>query len=474
MPPDGTETFVAQLRRERPMTMLCDEFGITGRRLAAALPRGRDEGLGGPVASSPTAGSGVVRGGGRSDRGSAAAAASLGPEEAALATGRTYPEMSWPAPSTIGAVLRREGLVRPDGRRQRRWPRSELRAPKAPNDVWGVDFKGWFRTRNGEPDPLTVTDLWSRFVLQVVILPIRTAEVRQEMESLFERYGVPGAIRSDNGAPFAGPGVGGLSRLSVDWLKAGIRLERIDGKPHQNGSHERFAARDFGGKCETGGYAVPPFTDASKRERPIGISPPRAGGAQGSSDCRREASFQPAGHKKLQDSGPRDFAKKKRPIGISPQRAAGAQGSSDCDAKRRALQEGGVSRSTPSIRFPTPCAPLLERPTGWMRGLEPPTTGTTIRCSAIELHPPPKSEAAAGWRAREDSNPPTRGLEGRRSVQTELLALPRFVFGPGRTVARRPARPLLLSGREDLNLRLPAPKAGALPDCATPRETREV
>ena len=92
-------------------------------------------------------------------------------------------------------------------------------------------------------DPLTVTDLSSRFILSLVILPIRTEEVRQEMETLFECYGAPGALRSDNGTPFAGPGVGGLSRLSVDWVKAGIRLERIDpGKPFQNGSHERMHA----------------------------------------------------------------------------------------------------------------------------------------------------------------------------------------------------------------------------------------
>ena len=132
----------------------------------------------------------------------------------------------------------------PDGRSQRRrWRRSgPLREPKAPNDIWGIDFKGWFRTRDGvRCDPLTVTDLSSRFILSLVILPIRTEEVRQEMEALFERYGVPGAMRSDNGTPFAGPGVGGLSRLSVDWVKAGIRLERIDpGKPFQNGSHERM------------------------------------------------------------------------------------------------------------------------------------------------------------------------------------------------------------------------------------------
>jgi len=245
-PMDLRQEFVlARLRRERPMTALCDEFGISRKTGYKWLRRYQEGGMKGLVDRS--------RAPRRQARAlSAEVVAAIvearrqrphwGPKKLRWQLERSYPEMRWPAPSTIGEVLRREGLVRPDGHRQRRWPRSELRAPQAPNDVWGVDFKGWFRTRNGERcDPLTVTDLWSRFVLQVAILPIRTAEVREEMEKLFERFGVPGAIRSDNGAPFAGPGVGGLSRLSVDWVKAGIRLERIEpGKPHQNGSQERL------------------------------------------------------------------------------------------------------------------------------------------------------------------------------------------------------------------------------------------
>ena len=123
-------------------------------------------------------------------------------------------------------------------------PGRPLRAAEGPNDVWCIDFKGWFRTRDGERcDPLTVTvtDAYSRYLLACVIVPPRTEEVRAALEELFVRYGLPETIRSDNGSPFAGTGAAGLSRLSVGWLKAGIALERIDpGRPQQNGRHERM------------------------------------------------------------------------------------------------------------------------------------------------------------------------------------------------------------------------------------------
>ena len=245
-PMDLRQDFIlVWLRKDRPMTVLCDEFGVSRKTGYKWLRRFREEGMRGLLDRS------------RAPRHPAQALAAekvaaivearrqrphWGPKKLRWLLERNYPETSWPAPSTIGEVLRREGLVRSDRPRPRRTPRTELWTPKAPNDVWGIDFKGWFRTRDGERcDPVTVTDLWSRFVLLVVIVPIRTEEVREELETLFERYGIPGAMRSDNGAPFAGAGVGGLSRLSVEWVKAGIRLERIEpGKPQQNGSQERL------------------------------------------------------------------------------------------------------------------------------------------------------------------------------------------------------------------------------------------
>ena len=174
------------------------------------------------------------------------------------------PEAVWPAASTMGDLLRAEGLVSSRRRRRRRVaaPGRPFRAVTAPNDVWCIDFKGWFRTRDGERcDPLTVSDAYSRFLLACVIVPPRTDTVRVAVEQLFKRYGLPLAIRSDNGAPFAGTGAGGLSRLSVGWIKAGIALERIEpGQPQQNGRHERMH-RTL--KAET---AKPPAASAGRQQ----------------------------------------------------------------------------------------------------------------------------------------------------------------------------------------------------------------
>ena len=122
--------------------------------------------------------------------------------------------------------------------------------------------KGWFRTRDGERcAPLTVSDACSRYLLACVIAPPRTEEVRPIREQLFTRHGLPLAMRSDNGTPFAGTGAGGLSRLSVGWVKAGIALERIEpGQPRQNGRHERMH-RTL--KAET---ARPPAASASRQQ----------------------------------------------------------------------------------------------------------------------------------------------------------------------------------------------------------------
>jgi transposase InsO family protein len=109
--------------------------------------------------------------------------------------------------------------------------------------VWSVDYKGWFLCGNGERcDPLTVSDASSRYLLRCQAVA-RTDEVhaRAVMEGLFREVGLPEAIRSDNGPPFASPAPGGLSRLSMGWIRLGIRPERIEaGHPEQNGRHERM------------------------------------------------------------------------------------------------------------------------------------------------------------------------------------------------------------------------------------------
>lgn len=151
---------------------------------------------------------------------------------------------AWPAPSTRGAILARAGLTQAR-RRRRRVPPScaPFAACERPNAVWCADFKGWFRTGDGQRcNPLTVSDAYSRMLLccQALERP-DYVHVRPVFEATFREYGLPKAIRTDNGPPFASVGVGGLSPLAVWWVKLGIRPERImPGHPEQNGRHERL------------------------------------------------------------------------------------------------------------------------------------------------------------------------------------------------------------------------------------------
>lgn len=149
----------------------------------------------------------------------------------------------WPAASTMGEWLGRAGLSEPHRRLRYVVPLSQpLAAAQAPNDVWSADFKGWFRTGDGTRcDPLTVTDACSRFVLCCRITAQSQRGVRPWFERIFREYGLPWALRTDNGSPFASTGPGRLTQLAVWWLKLGIELDRIDpGHPEQNGRHERF------------------------------------------------------------------------------------------------------------------------------------------------------------------------------------------------------------------------------------------
>lgn len=151
---------------------------------------------------------------------------------------------SWPAVSTRGRILGRHGLVTRRKRRRRVSPWSQpFLGADQPNSVWCADFKGWIRTRDGTRcDPLTVSDAYTRMFLGCEILtkPDYT-HVRPVFERIFRKYGLPLAIRTDNGPPFASIGAGGLSPLSVWWVKLGIMPERIEpGHPEQNGRHERL------------------------------------------------------------------------------------------------------------------------------------------------------------------------------------------------------------------------------------------
>ena len=259
--------FVAEcLRGELPIVALCEDYGISRKTGYKWLGRYREQGPKGLIERS--------RGPHRHGRSMAPEVAEAivalrrerphwGPRKLRAALMRAQPGVVWPAASTMGDLLRAEGLVSARRRRRRvAAPARPFRTATAPNDVWCIDFKGWFRTRDGERcDPLTVSDAHSRYLLACVIVAPRTEAVRPVVERLFVRHGLPLAMRSDNGAPFAGTGAGGLSRLSVGWLKAGIALERIEpGQPQQNGRHERMH-RTL--KAET---ARPPAASASQQQ----------------------------------------------------------------------------------------------------------------------------------------------------------------------------------------------------------------
>jgi len=158
---------------------------------------------------------------------------------------KQQPALPWPARSTACGWLHARGLVearRPPAPRPGS-SRPLLTPATAPNEVWTTDFKGEFRTGDGRYCyPLTLRDACSRFVLRCQALAGRTTvETRRHFARAFAEYGLPARIRSDNGGPFAGPGLGGLSQLSVWWIRLGIIPERIaPGHPEQNGSHEHF------------------------------------------------------------------------------------------------------------------------------------------------------------------------------------------------------------------------------------------
>ena len=157
---------------------------------------------------------------------------------------REQPQQHPPAASTIGEILHHEGLTRPQIKRRRTPPHSApLAHAGAPNDVVSIDFKGWFLCRDGTRiDPLTLVDNASRYVLCCqAVDACDLAQVQRVLQSVFLQHGLPRAIRSDNGAPFASRAIAGLSRLSVWWLKLGIEVERIPpATPSANGRQERF------------------------------------------------------------------------------------------------------------------------------------------------------------------------------------------------------------------------------------------
>lgn len=170
-----------------------------------------------------------------------------GPRKLQSLYAKNHPAADLPSESSFKRVLEKAGLV--EKRAARRPPQEagriqSRRQAQGPNEVWTVDFKGWWHAADHRRcEPLTIRDAHSRFLLCVEPLESsKTEAVRARFEKAFETYGLPETIRSDNGPPFASPnGLLGLSALSVWWLAVGISLDRIDpGRPGQNGSHERM------------------------------------------------------------------------------------------------------------------------------------------------------------------------------------------------------------------------------------------
>jgi putative transposase len=167
-----------------------------------------------------------------------------GPRKIRAQLRRKHPTLAIPAVSTISYWLKKEGLVE---QRKKRWhvpPYTEPFAEcNAPNDVWSIDYKGQFHMMDGHVCyPLTLSDNFSRFILGCQALEgPRYDPTRRCLESIFREYGLPQSIRSDNGTPFAGRCIGGLSRLMIWWILLGIIPERIrKGCPQENGRHERM------------------------------------------------------------------------------------------------------------------------------------------------------------------------------------------------------------------------------------------
>ena len=167
-----------------------------------------------------------------------------GPKKIRAYLGRHRPEVRWPAESSIGELLQREGLVVSRRKRLRAPPRTApFAACGGPNDVWCIDLKGWFHCGDGKRcDPLTLSDAYSRYLLRCQGLKqTDVAHAWPVLEAAFREYGLPSVLRSDNGPPFGSVGAGGLSPFAVKVVKAGVLPERIDpGQPQQNGRLERL------------------------------------------------------------------------------------------------------------------------------------------------------------------------------------------------------------------------------------------
>lgn len=239
--------FIAShLEAEDTFTELCERFGISRKQGYKWVERYEEDGVEGladrsraphthPLAVSEPLVERIVAARKRHPR--------WGPRKLLVVLKRQHPGLAFPVASTVGDILRKRGLV---GRR-RRIRRSEPYGERLgdytmPNAVWCADFKGHFAVDGQRCYPLTISDGFSRYLLCCEAMKHSLSDpVQRVFEATFREYGLPVAIRTDNGPPFSTLAAGGLSRLAVWWIRLGIRPERIlPGRPDQNGRHERM------------------------------------------------------------------------------------------------------------------------------------------------------------------------------------------------------------------------------------------
>jgi putative transposase len=245
---DERVQFITDYQRQLfTMTALCDRYGISRKTGYKLIGRYDTDGAAGlherpsrpghsPQATAPRIVNAIVALRKRYP--------TWGGKKIVVVLGEKHPTWSLPAISTANDLLKRHGLVSP--RRRRRpvgHPGYHSTVTRAPNDVWTTDFKGQFRTRDAQLCyPLTLCDAFSRYLLTCRgMLAPTTAGAFAAFRQAFREFGLPMMIRSDNGEPFAAPSLGRLSRLSVWWIRLGIRPDLIaPASPYQNGAHERM------------------------------------------------------------------------------------------------------------------------------------------------------------------------------------------------------------------------------------------
>ena len=244
---DARVQFVADYQRNMfSMTALCRRYGISRQAGYETLERYRTCGAAGlapqsrrPEHSPSATDDDIVK----LIIGLRGRHPSFGPKKLLRVLRQRHRRADWPAASTVALILKREGLIAPHRRRTEHRadvPTAHI-VPAAPNELWSVDFKGQFRTADRRYCyPLTIADRFSRYLLDCYgMLAPTEAGTFARFRHVFEVFGLPDAMRSDNGVPFASTALAGLSHLSVWWLRLGIRLDRIRrGHPEENGSHE--------------------------------------------------------------------------------------------------------------------------------------------------------------------------------------------------------------------------------------------